>query len=539
MAATVLNTTRQLAKAAAADARRKLWAAERALKVKQAFDDLIAFTEITMPHPREPDDPSLSRYSAQYFHRTLAAALQEVEAGRMPRLIITFPPRHGKSELTSKRLPAWFIGRDPYRSLILGTYNQPFAETWGKKVREVIKSDAFAQVFPGVELEKGSEASHSMKTTEGGELAFVGRGGSATGRGGDLLIIDDPMKDRDEANSDAVRKEVWDWFNDTISTRLMSDTGSIVIIMTRWHEDDLVGRLTDPTNPCFNEEEAGQWKILNIPALAEENDVLGRQPGEALWPEKFGVKFLEGFRRRNPTGFASLYQQRPTPEDGDLIRKDMIITYEPQDIAGKRLRMYAASDHAVGLKQRNDPSCLIVIGIDEWDVIYVLDVVWGKIETDKIVEKMIDLMDRHRPLIWWAEHGHISKSIGPFLKKRMGERGVYTNIVESPVAADKPTRAQSIIGRMGNGKVRFPKHAPWLENARGEMLKFPQGRHDDFVDALAHIGLGLRRQVAGRSGDEERKARQPLPGSFAYMKKASAHARGRSSTPLNRLLRGQ
>jgi hypothetical protein len=144
----------------------------------------------------------------------------------------------------------------------------------------------------------------------------------------------------------------------------MSDTGAIIIIMTRWHEDDLVGRLTDPTNPHYNAEEAAQWKIINIPAIAGEDDILGREPGEALWPERFGLDYLESFRRRNPVGFSALYQQEPTPADGDFFKVEHAAHLSQQE-RPKNLRVYAASDHAVGTKQTNDRTCLLIVGVDE------------------------------------------------------------------------------------------------------------------------------------------------------------------------------
>ena len=503
---------------AVAAAQRQVIAAKRILKARQAKEALIPFTEFTMPGIKNPDDPDESRYDAQYFHRALAAALEEVEAGRILRLIVTFPPRHGKSELTSRRLPAWLVGRDPYRHIIFATYNQPFAEDYGRDVRGIMQSNSYKQVFPDTALAKGSAAADRLKTEQGGMLAFVGRGGSSTGRGADFLIIDDPLKDRAEANSPVVREELWDWYNDTMSTRLMSDTGAIIIIMTRWHEDDLVGRLTDPSNPKYNADEAATWKIINIPAIAGDDDVLGRQPGEALWPERFGLDYLNSFKRRNPVGFSALYQQMPTPEDGDFFKTDMLPPYRQSDLP-KNLRIYAASDHAVGTKQNNDYTCLLVVGVDEWSNIWLLDCWWKREKTDKVVEAMIDLMKRWKPLVWWAESGHISKSIGPFLFKRMREESVYISIREQVPAADKVTRAQSIAGRMSMGMVRFPQHAPWHERARQECLKFPQGRHDDFVDTIAHIGLGLDR-IARAPVQTERKA-GPRVGTMGWVKAAA------------------
>ena len=500
------------------NARKQLSAAKRILKARQAKESLIAFTEFTMPGVLDPNDSDTSRYDAQYFHRALAAALEEVEAGRILRLIVTFPPRHGKSELTSRRFPAWLVGRDPYRHVMFATYNQPFSEDYGRAVRGIMQGNAYKQVFPGTTLAKGSAAADRLVTEEGGMLAFVGRGGSSTGRGADFLIIDDPLKDRAEANSQTTREELWDWYNDTMSTRLMSDTGAIIIIQTRWHEDDLVGRLTDPSNPKYNAEEAATWKIINIPAIAGEDDVLGREPGAALWPEKFGLPYLESFKRRNPMGFSALYQQEPTPEDGDFFKPEMLSPYRQND-QPKNLRIYAASDHAVGTKQTNDFTCLLVVGVDEWSNIWLLDCWWKREKTDKVVEAMLDMMRRWKPLVWWAESGHISKSIGPFLFRRMREEKVYVTIREQVPSADKVTRAQSIAGRASMGMVRFPSHLSWCERAKQECLKFPNGKNDDFVDALAHVGLGLDRIL--RAPSEGVVVGAPKVGTMGWLKAAS------------------
>lgn len=511
-------------------------AAIRLLASQSAAESLIDFTRFTMPDIKEPENADLSRYDPQYFHRAVANALEGVEKGEIPRLIITLPPRHGKSELTTRRFPAYLLGRDPYKHLIIATYNQPFAEDFGRKVREIMLSPAYKTVFPKTVLAKGSQAADRLMTEDGGMAAFVGRGGSTTGRGADVLIIDDPLKDRREADSQTIRDECWAWFNDTASTRLMSDTGAIIIIITRWHEDDIVGRLTDPANIHYNVDEAADWKIINIPAIAEEEDVLGRKPGEALWPERFGLPYLLSFKRRNPKGFASLYQQKPTPEDGDFFQAHMIVPYRRADLPAN-LRIYSASDHAVGTKQEHDKTCLLTVGVDDRNEIWILDAFWQRVKTDKAVDAMIDMMKKRKPLVWWAESGHISKSIGPFLFTRMRAEKVYVNVSEQSVTnrGDKTARAQSIQGRMAMGMVHFPSFEPWFEDARQELLKFPGGRHDDFVDALAHIGMGLERIIpAAKPVVAENTG--PRIGSLAWVKADSDYRK--RQTALQKALGG-
>lgn len=497
-----------------------LKAATRLLKVKQARDSLVGFTEVTMPHPADPDDPSQSRYDAQYFHKAIAAAFEEVEAGRIKRLILEIPPRHGKTELISRRGLAWCAGRNPYNSYIFGTYNQEFADDGGRAVRDIMTQSAFAQVFPGVSLKKNSMAADRMQTEQGGSLFFVGRGGSVTGRGGHGIIIDDPIKNSEEADSATIREQLWQWFISDIMSRLMDDSGWVIVIQTRWHEDDLIGRLTDPKNPCYNADEAKQWKRITIPAMAEENDVLGRPAGQPLWPERFGLDYLQGFKRRNPRGFNALYQQRPTPDDGDFFKADYITEYLPHELPPKdRLRVYMASDHAVSTKQENDRTCILVAGVDQNDNIWLLDCFWKRAKSDEAVEKLIDMIARWAPLRWWAEDDHITKSIGPFLKRRMRERNVWLAHSKVNAYADKQKKAQAIQGRMSQRMVLFPKTASWYQDARDEILKFPRARHDDFVDALSTLGRGLGVMIAPAAPEQAKTG--PAVGSFGWLKKAS------------------
>jgi predicted phage terminase large subunit-like protein len=496
---------------------RQMKAAKRLISVKKAKSSILDFTRLTMPSPEDPDNTDLSRYSAAKHHEVICAALEEVEAGRIQRLIITMPPRHGKSELASRRFPAWFLGKDPYRHMIFATYNDEFAQDFGRHVRDTMKSDIFKQAFPLCKLKAGSQASDRIQTEEGGIGVFVGRGGSLTGRGADLLVIDDPIKDREEADSKTLRDKLWSWFTDVAMTRLMTAGARVVIIMTRWHEDDLVGRLIDPKNSYYVPEEAANWKVLSLPAIAVHDDPMGRKHGEALWPERFDLDFLNQAKRLNPKGFSALYQGSPSPDDGDYFKREWLKFYVPSELP-KNLRIYVASDHAVSTDQERDATCLLPVGVDDEDNIWILpDAWWRRADTETVVEGMIDLMRRRSPMMWWAESGHITKSIGPFLRKRMAERQIYCAIDEVVPTKDKQTRAQSIRARMSMGKVYFPRFATWWADAQDEILKFPSSSHDDFVDALAHIGMGLDKQVRA-SGAVVKVDNVPKSGTLAWVK---------------------
>ena len=346
-------------------------------------------------------------------------------------------------------------------------------------------------------------------------MVFVGRGGALTGRGAHVLLIDDLYKDHEEARSKTIREQAWNWFTKVAMTRRMGRK-LVMITMTRWHSDDIVGRITDPENPCYDAIEAKKWMIIRIPAIAEEDDPLGRPEGAPLWPEDYGLDFLQSQQRLDPLGFAALYQQRPTVADGVLFRRENIQRYDPADLP-EDLRFYCASDHAVATGQRNDYSCFGKAGVDRQDNLWLVDLFRQKVASNIAVEAMLTMGGGNmRPLLWWAERGHISKSIGPFLYKRMAETGTYMNIVEVTPVGDKEQRAQSIAARVAMGKLFIPKGAQyeWLVD---EMLAFPNGIHDDGVDMLSLLGLGMQSQFGARRNPAAKPA-EPKFGTVEWVK---------------------
>lgn len=513
---------------------KKIAAAKRAKLALESRDDFLKFVKLTMPDIEDPENVDLSTFRDAKHHRALAKVLEKVEKGHIPRLIVTLPPRHGKTELISRRFIPWLLGRAPYRNIIFATYNEPFSQDIGSDCRNIMQSPGFKQVFPKFRFRMGGLSKEKLQAAEGGMAAFVGRGGSITGRGADILIIDDPIKDSEEAQSPTLRAKLWDWFTQVAMTRLMTKFACVVVVHTRWHEDDLIGRITDPSNPCYSEEEAAKWKIINLPAIAKDNDPLGRAPGEALWPERFDLEFLNAAKSLDSKGFSALYQQQPTPEDGDLFRADWICTYEKSKLPTD-LRIYAASDHAIGTdKTRNDSTVMIIGGVDSYGDLYILDVWWEKAGSDKQVEAMLRLAKQWKPILWFAEKGHISKAIGPFLRKRMQEERQYFTVEEVTPVTNKVQRAQSIMGRMSMKKVKFPKHAHWFMDARDELLKFPNARHDDFVDALAWLGRAVDRMAmptTTRPANDE-----PKYGTLGWLKADAAHRE--KQTKLAAALRG-
>lgn len=478
--------------------RGQVFAARRLKTIQTAHDSLLDFTEMSMPDPLHPEDTSKSRYQRHKIHELMAKELEDVVKGVNLRLIISVQPRVGKSELVSRKLPAWAIGRDPYKQVITTSYGEDLAKDFGREVREVMKSPFYNQVFPNTLLRRNSQAADRLQTTAGGTLIFAGAGGTITGRGADILIVDDPIKDAEEARSRARKDSIWEWYLRVALSRVMGRGGAIIVTMTRWAEDDLVGRLTDPELGYTTEEDAAQWRVINIPAFAEENDPLGREIGEVLWEDRTPKAFLESFRRMDPAGFAALFMGKPAPPEGNFFKREGIRSYQMKDLP-TNLRYYAASDHAVSQLQGRDSTCMGVVGVDEEDNIYVLpDLIWAQLDAEDQVSSMMELMTTYRPLVWWAEKGHISQSIGPFLRKRMQEEKVYVTISERTPVKDKQTRAQPIQGRMSMGKVFLPMYAPWYANAVEQLLNFPNGAHDDFCvvgDTQVSMGDGSRKEI--------------------------------------------
>lgn len=503
---------------------------ERQAAALEARDRFMPFIKFTSPDPEDPNDCKKSKYKNARHHDALARVLEEVEKANIPFLILCMPPRHGKSEQVSRRFPAWYIGRHPSQNVIVATYSDTFAEDFGAEVRSIMNAPAFKQIFPNVKLQRGGTAKDRLQTTEGGMLFFVGRGGGLTGRGGHVLICDDLIKDDKEANSPAIRNQAWNWLTKVAMTRRMGRK-LVIMTFTRWHSDDPIGRLTDPENPHYNAKLAKKIKIINLPAIAEADDPLGREIGEPLWPDgpdKFDLDFLREQQDMDPLGFAALYQQRPSLLDGDLFKRENV-RYYTKDERPEELRMYAASDHALGAQQRNDPTLLITVGISKQNDIYIMPkIFWRRAPTDIVGEAMLDMAHDQKPLLWWAGRDHITKSMGPFLRKRMNERETYINLREMPTIGDKVQGAQSIIGRFAMGKVYWPKGEDWVERAINELMGFPNALHDEWADVLGLIGRGLQSQFKPGTPAAKLK-KEPAFGTIAWMKRNDTWAKEKAA----------
>lgn len=405
--------------------------------------------------------------------------------------MITMPPRHGKSMLASEFFPAWYLGRNPDHYVVTATYAQELADDFGRKVKNQIEDPAYRLVFPGVTLADDSKSAkrfhiegqyggYEHGTAQRGAFYAVGVGGPLTGRGAHLLLIDDPVKNREDADSEIIRKKTKDWYTSTAYTRLMPG-GRVVVIQTRWHEADLSGWL-------LQEHKHEGWVCLDLPAI---NDA-----GEALWPEQYDIGALEKIKLAiGPRDWSALYQQRPSPETGDYFKREWIHTVDslpPRD----QMLIYGGSDYAV-TADGGDFTVHVVLGLDPDGRMYLLDLWRGQASSDVWVEAFCDLVLKWKPVGWAEETGQIKSGVGPFLVKRMMERGSYVARESFATRGDKAIRAQSIRGRMAMNGLYFHRNAPFLADLISEMMSFPVGVHDDQVDALGLVGQLMDRMSAG------------------------------------------
>jgi predicted phage terminase large subunit-like protein len=438
-------------------------------------------------------------------HRLLIAELEKVVRGETKRLAFFLPPGSAKSTYTHLFV-AWYLAQYSEGRCVIGaSHTDDLADKFSRRIRDGIAEHS--KVL-GFDLRDDTKAAGYWETTKGDEYYAAGVGGTITGRRADLAVIDDPVKGKEDADSELLREKKFEWYEFDLETRLKPEA-PVILIQTRWHEEDLAGKI------FADEKERSKWRIVSLPMVAEENDPLGRRSGDRLWPEYFTEEMVEA-AQRNPRKWSSLYQQHPTPEEGDFFKKEWLMPYDPRELPSE-LQFYVASDHALDSKDEHSRTCLVPAGLDASGVLWILpDIWWQRSDSHIVVEAMLALMQRRKPLTWWAEKGHISKSIGPFLRQRMRETQTFVYVEEVTPAKSKEVRAGSIQGRMSNGMVRFPTFATnWWAQAREELLTFPHGKHDDFVDTIAHLGMGIDRMVRKQPTVEKPKTGHMT---FAWLK---------------------
>ncbi len=363
----------------------------------------------------------------------------------------------------------------------------------------------------GLEIAGDTASMSDWATTAGGGFRAVGVGTAVAGERADLGLVEDPFARWDDAQSAIVQEDCWEWYVGDFVPRLKPNAKR-VIIMTRFNEFDLLGRV-------FERDAALgiKWRVIRLPMIAEEDDPVGRKPGERLWPEWFTEEqVIEA--RSDAQKWSALYQQTPSPVSGEYFRSEWLIPYTAAPDL-EEMRIYGGSDYAT-TSDGGDYTCHVVIGVSPEDDLYLIDIWRAKTSTDVWVDALCDLVLKFKPMGWAEEKGQITAGIGPFLDRRARERKAYFIRTQFPTRADKATRARSMQGMMALRGLHVPLHAKWYPDFRAELLAFPQGKHDDQVDAIGLVGQlldsiisGKKRESPVKQFDIERDAYQTLPGS--------------------------
>lgn len=434
----------------------------------------------------------LARRPQALHHQVLIDRLEAIERGDIRRLMVFMPPGSAKSTYASVVFPAWFMGKGRRRNVIVATYASDLARKIGRRMRSVVKQRAYVDVF-GTGLSSESSAADEWALENGNEFMGGGILSGITGNRADLIVIDDPIKGRAEADSEVIRKRTRDEYNDSILTRLKPG-GRVVLIQTRWHEDDLAGGLLpegwDGESGPLLCNDGMTWEVLCIPAQCDRrDDPLKRPIGEMLWQEWFTEEHWRQYRA-NARTWSALYQQRPKPDEGSYFQRAAFKRFEDHQLP-RSLRYYGTSDYAV-TEDGGDFTRLTIWGVDSQSPPNVYRVAsWGgQTSSDVWIGEQCDLIARWRPSAFYGEAGVIQKAIEPMLREAMRRRRVACRLEWLPSINDKPTRARSAQAMSQEGRV-------WVRDDHdgdcfiNECVAFPAGKHDDDVDNLSLLGRAL------------------------------------------------
>lgn len=448
-------------------------------------------------------DPTYEVYKP---HEYIAERLEKVLTGEIRRLAIFIPPASGKSTLVSRTFPAYALAKDPTLKFIATSYNADLAKGFGREVRNKIREPAFQTLFPRTQIAEDATAADQWATTAGGTYKAEGVGGGLIGFHAHIAIIDDPLRSWADALAPNTREASWDWYTSVLLNRLRpykDGKGAVILIMQRWHDLDLGGRvINDP-----------EWEVVSLPSLAEEDDPLGREPGEALIPEWRTREELLDLQKKNPTQFLALHQQKPVADEGDIFNLSWFQRY---DTLPDNLVYYGASDYAVS-ESGGDFTVHLVAGMAPNKHLYIVDL-WRERTTSRDwVEAYIEMIRRYEPFMWADEKGQIIKGVAPWRSLRMREEGL--SVIQKPFTSttNKVLRARAIAAMAQEGRISLPRQAPWVGDFEFELSRFPRGQHDDMVDAFSLLGRmieKLRPDFAAAAALEKPKPEQPRSMTF-------------------------
>lgn len=444
-----------------------------------ARNKLISFCEVLKQN-----------FETVWFHELIANklenALERVVRKEKVRIILTIPPRHGKTNLASNYFPAWALGKYPEIQFILSTYGADLGEKMGMDTRDIINSEGYQAIFPGISLREDVKAKAKWMTNKKGVFTAVGVGGAVTGIGANIILIDDPHKSREEAESETIRETVWQYYKDTLYTRL-EGAGAVILIMQRWHTDDLVGRVLEHSEKLKKAGEPyDEWEVINFPAIAEEdeyvNDKLVRKAGEALWPSKFPLEVLNNIRAGDLYRWSSQYMQDPIHSATQEFKKEMFKYYKEEDLRGKYLRYYTFVDPAISQKSSADNTVVLTVAKE----IYGPN--WYRIREDAghyTPKETVDLIFLHQTEYnsqVFLETVAYQQALKFTILEEQKLRQVYFIVREINTKSNKEVRIRGLLPLYETGVI-YHRHTD-IEYER-EALAFPRGKRDDRVDAMS------------------------------------------------------
>ena len=442
--------------------------AENELKIREARNNLLSFISVTYKD-----------YKIGWVHQEICQTLdflKDLIDGKRPRLIITMPPRSGKSEIVSRRFPAYFLGKYPDLSIISVSYSATLAEDFCRDVQRIIDSDEYKAIFPNTKLSDKKDKNYKRTSDifeivdHKGVYCSAGVGGGITGKGCDILIIDDPIKNRQEANSENTRKKIFDWYSSTAYTRL-SPIGGVIMMCTRWHLDDLIGKvLSDKNQKPFH--------VISYPAIAE-HDEPHRKQGEALHPERFSLEILNEIKSTlSASDWLSLYQQRPTPEGGAIFEVSKL-RYFDESSEPKRFDQIVGSWDMTFKENKTSDFVVGQLWGRKGSEFYLLDMVRDRMDFVKTLKVFINFANKHKNCnCWLVEDKANGTAIISTLKKHI------SGIIPITPKESKQERAYAITPYLEAGNIFFPKNQNFTKDLEEEMLQFPAGAHDDTVDSM-------------------------------------------------------
>ena len=404
-----------------------------------------------------------------------------MERGDIKRLMVFMPPRHGKSELCSVQFPPWFLGRNPKKEVIACSYSADLSLDWGRKAKGIVGSNLYTNVFPESALSAASRAADRWQLQQGGGYVCTGVGGAIVGRGAHLLVTDDPLKGRKEADSQLQRDMCWSWYRGNAYTRL-APRGVIILIMTRWHDDDLAGRILNSSGGSY-------WHVLDLPAIALKDEIVQgkyvRKKGRALWPTRYNEEALHSIKNvLGPYEWACQYQQNPVDEESIEFRKEWVKHRSEEEVDKLMVRRFLTVDTAGKMTRESNHIGIVDNRVDKegkWNIMARK----YKMDPADFVDYLFVLQHKHNYEKIGIEKTIFMDGLEPYIEKVQMEKGIILPIeLVKHKGMSKDLRIRGLLPYYKNGMIYHVQgHCDELEP---QLFRFPKGAEDDILDALAY-----------------------------------------------------